>query len=82
MRDGRFSPGQCVAFPGDNARTGTSHKAGLLVLQRGVGLAGLGCTPRYVVEDASLLEEPSPAVRPHNLDSKTKDQEYKVSTGL
>jgi len=48
MRDGRFSPGQCVAFPGDNTRTGTSHKAGLLVLQRGAGLAGLGCTPLWV----------------------------------
>ena len=26
---------QCVAFPGDNARTGTSHKTSLLVLQSG-----------------------------------------------
>ena len=29
-----------------------------------------------------MSKEPSPAVRPHNLDSKTKDREYKVTTGL
>jgi hypothetical protein len=45
MRDGRFSPGQCAACPGDNAHTGTSHEAGLLVFQCGAGLPGLGCTP-------------------------------------
>jgi hypothetical protein len=37
---GRFSPGQCVACPGGNARVGTSREAGLLVLQRGAGWAG------------------------------------------